>query len=262
MSCVSIVRTLPPQDRLAVVPVREAEPSRHGFAFGIAEAAPEQHLGTAKAREMQAKAEKNLERREVLYQSARQHRLVAKAAHFAQAKKRTTESLPDAQNVGRLQGAPFDEAFDQALDDIFGSDTGAEGKGGTVVLGAERTTNANLGYQTAVTPTLRVAALVVPVKETDQSRFLLQVERKFRDLLSQCLDPQAEIASAAQRMENADLLYQHPDPSASPRQAAFEMFGDNEALWEIWMDWQTMGTWQGAETPEELISTLLPSRER
>ena len=115
---------------------------------------PEHHLDTAKARELQAKAEKNLERREALSQSAQRHRLVAKAGLRAQEKQQTPEQLPHARITPDDEA--FDEAFDQAFDEILGLEAVAEGNDETGALGAEPTTNANLGYQFAVTSTLRV----------------------------------------------------------------------------------------------------------
>ena len=104
-----------------------------------------------------------------------------------------------------------------------------------------------------------MVAVVQQVKQTPMDKFLTRVEAKFRDLVSQSSDPWKEIEEAAGRMMEADLLFQMPDQTATPRQAAFQMFGDNEALTEIWPEWEASGTWEAASTPEEMVSALLPS---
>lgn len=104
-----------------------------------------------------------------------------------------------------------------------------------------------------------MVAVMQPVKMSEMETFLVQVEKKFRDLLKQSSDPKAEIAAAAERMEAEGLLGQAPDPSATPLQAAFQMIGDNESLSEIWQEVQSANLWPAAETPSELISALLPS---
>jgi hypothetical protein len=96
------------------------------------------------------------------------------------------------------------------------------------------------------------------VAQTPESRFLARVETKFRTLLEGSPDPQWEIQDATRRMEAEDMLWQRPWPNSNPRQAAFQMFGDNEALRERWMDIRDRGWWASALTPEELITAILP----
>lgn len=103
-----------------------------------------------------------------------------------------------------------------------------------------------------------MVAVVQKVPMDAQSAFLSKVEAKFRDLLQQADDPTQEIADAGDRLMAADLLFTLPDPNASPRQAAFQMIGDNENLTEIWMEIRDRNLWQAAETPAELITALLP----
>jgi hypothetical protein len=100
--------------------------------------------------------------------------------------------------------------------------------------------------------------VVHPVKQAEESLFMSKVEAKFRALVEESPDPQCEIQDAAQRMEAEDMLWQRPWPNSNPRQAAFQMFGDNEALTEWWMDIRDRGWWASALTPEELITAILP----
>lgn len=103
---------------------------------------------------------------------------------------------------------------------------------------------------------IRIISKKVP--QTEESLFLSKLEEKFRTLLEESLDPQSEIQNAARRMEAEDMLWQRPWPNSSPRQAAFQVFGDNEALTEWWMDIRDRGWWESALTPEELITAILP----
>lgn len=89
--------------------------------------------------------------------------------------------------------------------------------------------------------------------------FLTKVERKFRDLLQASPNPEYEVQQAVNRLEERDLLGVRPAPGVSPAQAAFSLIGDNPNLSSIWRQVQSNGHWQAAETPEELISQLLPS---
>lgn len=106
-----------------------------------------------------------------------------------------------------------------------------------------------------------MVAVVQEVPQTEESLFLSKVEAKFRSLLEQSKNIPQEIEQAADRMQAEGLLWQRPDPRASAFQASFRMIGDNEALSEWWMQIKEAGYWEAAETPQELISALMPSHE-
>ena len=106
-----------------------------------------------------------------------------------------------------------------------------------------------------------MAAVVQQTQKSEGEIFLTKVEVKFRTLLEQSPNPQAEIQEAVERMESEGLLTQRPWENASPRQAAFQMIGDNEALMEWWTNIRESGTWEAASTPQELISALMPDHE-
>ena len=139
------------------------------------------------------------------------------------------------EGAGEREPAPvrdeFDAAVDDELDAIFGAaEPGAEGP-----------------------PTIfpRTA-----------EEFFGQVEKKLIDLLSQAEDAQFEIAQAIRRLDQANLLGAKPNPKGSLCQAAFDLIGNNPHFLHWTDDWRDIGMkgyWEAAETPEELITQLLPS---
>jgi predicted RNA methylase len=63
-----------------------------------------------------------------------------------------------------------------------------------------------------------------------------------------------------ERFDQADLLGTRPRPTDSPKQAAFLLISQNPNLQmdDLWKEIRTAGYWQAAETPQELVSAILP----
>lgn len=106
-----------------------------------------------------------------------------------------------------------------------------------------------------------MVAVMTKVEQSEQDRFLFQVEKKFLSLLDKAPDPKSEIQEAARRLLAVDLLWTAPSPSASLRQAASEMISENDLLKDQWLEIKTAHSWESALTPAELVTSLLPSSE-
>lgn len=253
---------------------------------------PEQHLQIARAKERDAKTEADPERSALLKRSAYLHRMTARAGRAVQAKKLTEEAISRAQQATHevpsivpltnfsssfdeetyKKALPFFKAgtahFEDAASDVAGMvkclvrHLAQNGMSSDAIERMRPYVRRFIEDEQArvVTENSHESGplRVVRVQETEMSRFLLRVEKKFRALLEESPDPQWEIQNALRRMEAEDMLWQRLPPNASPKQAAFLIFSENEALTEWWTDIRDRGWWESALTPEELITAILP----
>ena len=90
--------------------------------------------------------------------------------------------------------------------------------------------------------------------------FLDQVEEKLIQLLKESPNPRSEIDQAVRRFDRAGLLGSRPDPDSSPTQAAFLLISQNPNLQQddLWREIRTADLWPAAESPQELVSAILP----